>query len=227
MWGKWAQNQNKTQTTNVTSEKEFCELLTSPGTEVINLIFPNYDVAWVSWKYSEEHVAARKKVNVAVAAYVTTRAQLKLYEYLTELGESVLYCDRLGNLHPKWMNPKSENRGLSGRPHGRVGGVWPWLLHRRVCVGWPQKLCILFILPLNRKTYNETEVKFITLNYEHSKVLNVTALSSMILEDDTPLHVHNPKKIKRKYSGAVVSVPETKEYKEAPSYGKFLFFPYG
>ena len=72
MWGKWAQNQIKSQTTIVDSEKEFYERLTSPGTEVTNLIFPNDDVAWVSWKYSEENVAAWKKVNVAVAAYVTT-----------------------------------------------------------------------------------------------------------------------------------------------------------
>jgi hypothetical protein len=41
MWGKWAQNQNKTQTTIVDSEKEFYEFLTCPGTEVINLILHN------------------------------------------------------------------------------------------------------------------------------------------------------------------------------------------
>jgi hypothetical protein len=93
MWGKWAQNQNKTQTTLVTSEKEFYELLTSPGIEVTNLMFLNDDVAWVSWRYSEGNVAAGKNVNVAVAAYVTTQARLKLYEYLRELGESALYCD--------------------------------------------------------------------------------------------------------------------------------------
>ena len=40
MWGKWAQNQNKTQTPIVDSEKEFFELLTSPGTEITSLIFP-------------------------------------------------------------------------------------------------------------------------------------------------------------------------------------------
>jgi hypothetical protein len=50
MWGKWAQNQNRTQTTIVDSEKEFYELLTRPGTEVTNLIFPNNEVAWDSWK---------------------------------------------------------------------------------------------------------------------------------------------------------------------------------
>jgi len=79
MWGKWAQNQNKTQTATVDSEKEFYELLTSPGTEVTNLIFPNNKVAWVSYKYSEDNVATGKNANVAVAAYVTTQARLKKY----------------------------------------------------------------------------------------------------------------------------------------------------
>jgi len=93
MWGKWAQNQNKTHTTIADSEKEFYELSTCFGTEVRNLIFLKDDVAWVSWKYSEDNVAAGKNVNVAVAAYVTTQSRLKLYEYLSKLGESVLYCD--------------------------------------------------------------------------------------------------------------------------------------
>jgi len=51
------------------------------------------------------------------------------------------------------------------------------------------------------------------LNYENSKVVNFTALKNMILEDAPPVHVHNPKKIKRKHGGIVVSEPETKEYK--------------
>jgi hypothetical protein len=93
MWGKWAQNQNKTQTTIVESTKEFYELLTSPSIEACNLIFPNEDAAWVSWKYSEDNVAVGKKVRVAVTAYVTTQARLKLYGYLSKLGWSVLYCD--------------------------------------------------------------------------------------------------------------------------------------
>jgi len=62
----------------VTSEKVFYELLTRPGIKVTNLIFPNEDVAWISWKYCEDNVAAGKNVNVAVAAYVTAQARLKL-----------------------------------------------------------------------------------------------------------------------------------------------------
>jgi hypothetical protein len=62
MWGKGAQN--KTQNITVESEKEFYELLTNPGNEVTNLIFPSKEVACVSWKYSEDNVTKRKNVNV-------------------------------------------------------------------------------------------------------------------------------------------------------------------
>ena len=62
MWGKWAQNQNKTQSTLMTSVKELYELVTSPATEVTNLIFSKEDVVCVSWKHSEDNIAAGKKL---------------------------------------------------------------------------------------------------------------------------------------------------------------------
>jgi len=80
--GQIVQNQNKTQTNIVDSEKEFHVILTCPGTEVANLIFPNDEVAWVSWKNSEDNIAVVKNTNVAVAGNVTPQARLQLYEYL-------------------------------------------------------------------------------------------------------------------------------------------------
>jgi len=51
------------------------------------------------------------------------------------------------------------------------------------------------------------------LNYENSKVVNFTTLRDVVLKDTAPMHVHYPKKIKRKHVGFVISEPETKEYK--------------
>ena len=73
----------------------FYELLTSPGNEVTNLIFPNDDVEWLSWKHSEDNIASGKNVNVTVTAYVTPQTRLKPQEFLRELGESVFYSDRV------------------------------------------------------------------------------------------------------------------------------------
>jgi hypothetical protein len=53
----------------------------------------------------------------------------------------------------------------------------------------------------------------------------------MILEDSTTLRVHNPKKIKRKHGGVVVSETESKEYKvvfkKRRLMDDFNSFPYG
>jgi len=49
------------------------------------------------------------------------------------------------------------------------------------------------------------------LNYENSKAVNFTSLKDMILEYVPHVHVHNPKKIKRKHGGVLVSEQETKE----------------
>ena len=51
----------------------------------------------------------------------------------------------------------------------------------------------------------------------------------MIPEDNTPLHVHNPRKIRRKHGGIVVSEPEKKEYvvfKKRRLMDDFDSFPY-
>ena len=69
------------------------------------------------------------------------------------------------------------------------------------------------------------------MNYENSKVVNFTTLKKMILENTAPVHVHNPKKIKREQGGVVVSEPETKEYKvvfkKRRLMGNFDPLPYG
>jgi len=49
--------------------------------------------------------------NVAVLAYVTTRAQLKVYEYLRKLGRSVLHSDTDSFIFiQKDNNPKIQRR---------------------------------------------------------------------------------------------------------------------
>ena len=74
-------------------------------------------------------------------------------------------------------------------------------------------------------------MKSINLKYKNSKVVKFTALRRMILEDDTPLHVHNPKKNKKNHCAVVVSEPETKEYKVVFKKRRLMYnfasYPYG
>jgi len=79
--------------------------------------------------------------------------------------------------------------------------------------GGPKSSAFSVICPSTGKRTTKCKVKGIILNYEKSKVVNFTASKYMILEDAPLMHVYNPKKIKRKPGGIVVSEPETKEYK--------------
>jgi len=97
--------------------------------------------------------------------------------------------------------------------------------------GGPKNYAFSVFSPSTGKRTNKCKVKVITLNYENSKILNFTSLRNMILEDDTPLHVHNPRKTKRKHSGVVVCEPEKKEnkvvFKKRRLMDDFDSFPYG
>jgi hypothetical protein len=95
----------------------------------------------------------------------------------------------------------------------------------------PKNYAFSVFCPSCGKRTTKCKVKGKTLNYENSKVINFNSLRRMILEDGTPLHVHNPKKIKRKHGGVVVSEPESKEYKvvfkKRRLTNNFASFPYG
>ena len=218
----------------MTSVKTLCELLTSSGTEVTNLTFPNDDVVWVSWKYSdsEDNIAAGKNVNVAVAAYVTTQARLKLYEYLSELGESVLYSDADSVVFIQNVDepPKVKTGDYLGHLTDELEEFGSGSYNQEFVSGGLKNYAFSVFCLLTGKGTTKCKVKHITLNYENSKVVNFTTLRDMILKDAAPVRVHNPKKIKGKHDG-VVSEPETKEYKvvckKSRLVDNFDSYPYG
>ena len=76
--------------------------------------------------------------------------------------------------------------------------------------GGPQNYVFPVYCPKADRRTTKCKMKGITLNYENSKVVNFPSLRNMILEEDTPLHVHNRRKIKRKHGGVIVSEPEKK-----------------
>jgi hypothetical protein len=172
MWGKWAQNQTETQTTHVSSEKEFYELSTSPGIEVTNLTFPNDDVVWVSWKHSDENLPTRKNVNVAVTAYVTTQVRLKLYMYLSELGESVLYCDTdsVIYVHKVGMTQKVKTGDYLGDLTDELEEFGAGSYLEEYVSGGPKNYAFSVFCPSTGKRTTKCKVKVIILNYENSKL---------------------------------------------------------
>jgi hypothetical protein len=172
-------------------------------------------VVWVSWKYIEEQVKPSKSVNVAIAAYVTTQARLKLYEYLEVLERSALYTDTDSVIYVQ--KPGEPSKVQTGdylgdltnelEEYGKDSYITEFVS------GGPKNYAFSVFCPSSGIHTTKCKAKGITLNYNNSKVVNFASLKKMVVEDPTPVHVSNPKKIKRKHGGQVFSAPETKEYK--------------
>ena len=93
IWGKFAQNPDKSIKEFVTDPKKFFHLLCDDGYEVSDVHPINDDCLYVNYKKTNEFQIPATNTNVVIASYVTTHARLELYSYLERLSERALYCD--------------------------------------------------------------------------------------------------------------------------------------
>ncbi|KAJ8981044.1 hypothetical protein NQ317_018016 [Molorchus minor] len=92
-WGKLGQREAQAKTKIVNNLSEFFSILTNPAIRVNSVLPVNEDTLIVNWEYIEEACNPLATVNVVIASYVTTQTRLKLYSYLEQLGDRVLYYD--------------------------------------------------------------------------------------------------------------------------------------
>jgi hypothetical protein len=78
----------------ISDPNELYRFLTTPGIELVSLMFASDEVVWVSWRFSdEEKIPNVKHTNEVLGAYVTAGARLRLYHFLDIPQENALYCD--------------------------------------------------------------------------------------------------------------------------------------
>jgi hypothetical protein len=94
MWGKLTERSNRTQTKLISELRELCKFLSTPGIEVMNLIFASDQVLWISWRIAEyiEYVPSLRHTN-DIGSFVTSGGRIHLYRYLDRLQDKALQCD--------------------------------------------------------------------------------------------------------------------------------------
>jgi hypothetical protein len=146
---------------------------------------------------------------------VTTQARLKLYDYLNRLGQSVLYyhTDSVVYVQKTAEPPTIAIGDYLGDLTDELQEYGSGSYIDEFVSGGPKNYAFSVICPSTGKRTYKCKVKGITLNYDTSKVVNFDTLKTTIHENAPPVHVHNPKKIKRKHVCDVVTDPKSKEYK--------------
>ena len=92
-WGKFGERPNKAKTEQITQPHELYKILTDSAVELSNLRICTDDVLEVVYKQTEENTLPSVKTNIFIVAFTTCWARLKLYSYLDQLQQQVLYYD--------------------------------------------------------------------------------------------------------------------------------------
>jgi hypothetical protein len=92
-WGRYAMQTLKTSCKFITSYQELLEYFNNKQFEVKNLLFPSDHVAMLLYQDNKEMHWGSNQTNVAIAAFVTAQARLKLYGEMKLLGDRVMYVD--------------------------------------------------------------------------------------------------------------------------------------
>lgn len=92
-WGKFGVNLDKAQTVAIRQTSSLFEYVNNPLIEIQSFRIHNEDTVELLIKDCRGNRLNNGKTNIFVAAFTTCWARLKLYSYLKQLQEQVLYFD--------------------------------------------------------------------------------------------------------------------------------------
>ena len=211
-WGKFGQRENLSQVQQCTSPDQLYNLLDDDTIQVSNMRICTEEVLEVVYTHTEETVFPSNKTNVFIAAFTTCWARLKLYSYLEQLQQQVLYYDTDSVIY-KWSpgQPKIETGDYLGDMKDELEGD-----------------VIVEFVSGGAKNYGyktrggklECKVRGFTLNVRGQEVLNYPSMKNTILKElDEPLQkkhqqqVTNPNHFNRNTTTKEIGLVErTKRY---------------
>ena len=197
LWGKMGRMPK-----SIFDPKEFFELLTSAGLDVTNANLINDNVMEMFYVMKDPFVEASDGTNVALAAFTTAQARIKLYKIMHALGRRVCYYDTDSIIYMvkegEWEPPLGDH--LEKLTNELDDNDW-----------------IVMFVSAGPKNYaykthqGKTccKVRGITLNFRASDKVNFETMVDLAEKQDGPIiTVHNPHKITRgKTERVILSQP--------------------
>lgn len=200
-WGNLIESNNRPQSKKIADPQELFRFLTTPGIELISLVFAEDEAVWATWKYveKEENMPVLRHTNEVIAAYVTTGALLNLCSYLDVLKEKSLYCytdsvvciQECGELPAINCGDKLGDMTSDLSPNKYI--------QEFVCAG-PKNYVYRRVNAKIRESKTVCKVRGITLIYAAAQLVKFDSIWDLVLGSDDKefITVRNETQIKRK-----------------------------
>lgn len=216
-WGKFGQRENQTKTLVTRDPKELFNLLVSPSEQVNRIKEVNEDVVVANWQHLDEVGESLRTVNVVLAAFTTSQARLKLYEYLEKLGEQVCYYDTDSVIYVhrpgSYQIPVGDYLGDMTDELAKDYGPGSFIVE--FCSGGPKTYAYIVFSTTTNELKEVCKIKGLTLNLSTSRKLNFSTLKGMILsesESSDTVEV-TERRIRRTEDRDIVTVVEKKDFR--------------
>nr|CAI5848832.1 unnamed protein product [Callosobruchus analis] len=211
-WGKLGQRENQAKTSIVKAPDEFFDILSRPFLEVNNIYPVNDETLIVA-------IQVLPSVSVTLAAYATAQARVRLYYFLEQLGDRVLYFDTDSIVYISRPGAYDVPLGSClGDLTDELEEYGPNSYISYFASGGP-KLYGYRVQPTNyHKHLDIIKVKGITLNYRTINQVNFEVLRDMILDEASGQKYVTTKNTLRTPDHSVVTRAVTKIFR--PNFSK-------
>jgi hypothetical protein len=215
-WGKFGQRDNLAQTDFLNGKEELASLATTPGIDLNDLLIINDEVILANWKYAQDSIISSSTASVAIAAYVTATARLKLYSYLEMLGERILYFDTDSIIFLERPGDVSPPLGdFLGDLTDELADYGPGSFIDIFVSGGPKnyayRVCVNGVVGGVHKFV--CKVKGISLNHTNSQVVNFEVLRDMVTNGTPDVVLLRGSRICRNKKMDVFTRPDKKTYR--------------
>jgi DNA polymerase type B, organellar and viral len=180
-WGKFAQRSNLTKTNYIRDPSDYFKLHDDPTIEVLDAFFISEDIVMVQHNNIEGFIKDSSHSNLAIAAFTTTYARLKLYDLIDSLGDQVLYYDTDSVVYttkPGQLDPKTGS--FLGELTDEVADYGPNAYITQFVSAGPKNYSYIVLDPDTNNTFYTCKVKGITLNFSASKHVNFERMKELV-----------------------------------------------
>ena len=211
-WGKFGQRTNLPQVDYISDPTIYFDMLTSDQQEVMGVNFVNDEIVEMRWKHKEEFIESSGRTNVVLAAYTTAQARLKLYSYLENLGNRVLYADTDSVVFTvkdnEWEPPLGDYLGdlTDEVPDNQI---------THFVTGGPKNYAYKLDRPVDNGVQTVCKVRGITLNYRNALIINFETVRDMVTNAKKEnITVTDEHKIARdQKNNRIITSRQTKDYR--------------
>ncbi|XP_071088741.1 uncharacterized protein [Haliotis cracherodii] len=217
LWGKFGQRLDYSQKIYMNDPVQYFTLWRDERNTIEDVTVVNEHMVEVTYTQKKEFQTPHSHFNVAITAWVTAQARLKLYETLALVGRRVLYFDTDSVIYihrPYGANPEL------GHSLGEFTDELDGNTIKTFVSGGPKNYGYELMNPRPDGTCMTCKVRGFTLNYRNQQHLNFDTMKGLILgkrpgKEGEKISLDYPHHIIRKgprYENVLVTRPTRKDY---------------